>query len=113
MNYINNYLNYHQTLINPFDDKYNMNYFKSKKQFDIDINILFSGYYEYFKDAYIINIDKILINQSIKKIKIFYYGTSYYNNLRLLIGKYYLTQIKNYNIFIINNIEFKIYYKVA
>ena len=111
MNYINNYLNYHQTLINPFDDKYNMNYFKSKKQFDIDINILFSGYYEYFKDAYIINIDKILINQSIKKIKIFYYGTSYYNNLRLLIGKYYLTQIKNYNIFIINNIEFKIYYK--
>ena len=109
--FINNYLNYHQTLINPFDDKFKMNYFISKKQFNINVNILFSGYYEYFKNAYIINIDKLLINKEINKVKIFYYGDNFYKNLRLILGKFYLTKIKDYNIFIINNITFKIYYK--
>ena len=111
MNFITNYLNYDKPLINPYDEKYKMNYFINKKQFNININILFSGYYEYFKDAYIVNIDKLLINKNINKIKIFYYGNAFYNNLRLLIGKYYLTKINDYNIYIINNITFKIYYK--
>lgn len=113
-NYINNYLNYHQQLINPYDEKYKMNYFITKKQFNININILFSGYYEYFKNAYIVNVDKLLLENTINninKIKIFYYGNSYYNNLKLIIGKYYLTRIKDYNIYIINNITIKIYYK--
>jgi len=111
MNFVNNYLNYNNQLINPYDEKYKMNYFINKKQFNINVNILFSGYYEYFKDAYIVNIDKLLVNKNINKIKIFYYGNAFYNNLRLLIGKYYLTRINDYNIYIINNITFKIYYK--
>ena len=90
--YINNYLNYDKELINPYDDKFKLNYFISEKEFNINLNILFSGFYDFFKDCFIINVDNLLIEHNInniKKIKIFYYGNAFYNNLRFLIGKYY------------------------
>lgn len=101
-------------LINPFEEQYCLSYFVSKQTFLNNIQILFGGYYNYFKSAFIVDLHPLLLHKehNIKSITIYPTTNHFYSNLRLIIGKYYYLTLNNFHKFIINNIEINIYNKI-
>ena len=101
-------------LIDPFNPDYCLSFFVSKQKFISEVEILFSGYYSYFKSSFIVDIHELLINKqnNIKSLFIYPSSNRTYSNLRLIIGKYYYLTINNFHKYLINNIEFNIYCEV-
>lgn len=101
-------------LIDPFNPDYCLSFFVSKQKFISEVEILFSGYYSYFKSSFIVDIHELLINKqnNIKSLFIYPSSNRIYSNLRLIIGKYYYLTINNFHKYLINNIEFNIYCEI-
>lgn len=96
--------------INPFDKEYSISYFISKQQFLNKIQILFSGYYNYFKSSYIIDVHSLLHkDNNINSLTVYPSTKHFYSNIRLIIGKYYYLTVNNFHKYIINNIEINIF----
>lgn len=97
-------------LINPFDKNYSLAYFISKQQYLNDINIAFGGYYNYFKTGYIIDTHQQIINKehNISSITVYPSTDHFYNNIRILIGKFYLMTVNGFHKYLINNTEVNI-----
>ena len=75
-------------LINPFNPDYCLSFFVSKQKFINEVEILFSGYYNYFKSLFIIDIHELLINKQYNIKSLFIYPSSNhtYSNLRLIFN---------------------------
>ena len=86
-------------LIDPFNPDYCLSFFVSKQKFISEVEILFSGYYSYFKSSFIVDIHELLINKqnNIKSLFIYPSSNRTYSNLRLIIGKYYYLTINNFH----------------
>ena len=98
-------------VINPFDKNYSLSYFISKEEYLNKINILFGGYYNYFKNAFIIDTEKLIINNkySINSITVYPSDNQFFSNIKFIINKYYYLTIDNFHKYIINNIEINIH----
>lgn len=98
--------------INPFNNKYSLSFFISKEEYLNKINILFGGYYNYFKKAFIIDTEELIINKNNNINKLFVYpnDNNFYNYIKLFIGKFYYLTFNNFHKFIINNVEINIFY---
>lgn len=98
-------------VINPFDKNYCLSFFISKQEYLNKVNILFGGYYNYFKEAFIIDTEELIINKQHNINSLFIYppNNEFYNRIKLLIGKFYYITINNFHKYIINNIEINIH----